>query len=112
MDPRTCTHCGRQLTGRADQRYCSPRCRVAAKRERDDPRANVRRRPLVDDARAVSLDLDKVTTRLERIAGDDRFKRKRARDEVSFKLYGTLERSIASAQQVLDQLEHPRNIEP
>ena len=31
---RTCIQCGDPVTGRSDQKYCSPRCRVAAHRAR------------------------------------------------------------------------------
>lgn len=110
MDDRTCTHCGRQLTGRADQRYCSARCRVAAKRDRDTPRVKVRRRPLTDDARDVMLDLDKVMRRLEGIAEDDRINRKGARDDVSFMLYGALQRSAETIAGMLDRLDSPADI--
>ncbi|MCK1801477.1 hypothetical protein MTQ12_00180 [Brevibacterium sp. R8603A2] len=33
QNERPCAHCGELMTGRADRRYCSSRCRVAAHRE-------------------------------------------------------------------------------
>ena len=111
MDDRTCTHCGRPVTGRADQRYCSARCRVAAKRKRDDPQAKVRRRPLEDDARGLSIDLRRLTRRLERLAEDDRLDRRGARDSVSFQLYGELQRSAETITGLLGRLDSPTEID-
>jgi hypothetical protein len=110
MEDRTCTHCGRPLTGRADQRYCSTRCRVASKRERDNPRPKVRRRPLSDDARGVGRDLDRLTQRIERIVADDRLSRESARDSVSFMLYWELQRSAEAITGLLDRLDSPEEI--
>jgi hypothetical protein len=37
MQPRTCTQCGADFTGRADAKYCSAACRKRAQRDRNRP---------------------------------------------------------------------------
>lgn len=75
----SCVHCGTTFTARrSDARYCSPRCRVAALRERRQP-AQRRRQPLPEQFthQIVALDrhaalLEKDAATLLRLIQDDR----------------------------------------
>lgn len=75
----SCAHCGTTFTARrSDARYCSPRCRVAALRERRQPTQR-RRQPLPEQFthQIVALDkhitsLEKDTATLLRLIQDDR----------------------------------------
>lgn len=79
MNDRTCSRCGRQLTGRADQRYCSARCRVAANREAKEPARKKRPRPpLSQTVRDRALDVFRDVQGLKDLMRDDRYPRNRA----------------------------------
>lgn len=73
-----CNECGTVFTGRADARFCSPRCRTRAHRrghgEVSEPR---RRRPLPDAFFDTTYDLQRKLERLERLSEDDRMPRNR-----------------------------------
>jgi predicted nucleic acid-binding Zn ribbon protein len=62
----TCVHCGTTFTARrSDARYCSPRCRVAALRERRHPTQR-RRQPLTEQFTHQIVAIDKHITSLEK----------------------------------------------
>lgn len=63
-----CSHCGTRFTAkRSDARYCSPRCRVAALRERRHSTQG-RRQPLTEQFTHHTVLLDKHLDSLERDA--------------------------------------------
>jgi hypothetical protein len=51
-----CVTCGAVLSGRSDRRHCSPRCRVAAHRERRQGERELRLR-LVEDVATIEPDV-------------------------------------------------------
>lgn len=104
MEDRTCLNCGRPLTGRADQRYCSARCRVAANRDAKCSSApKRRRRPLWETLRSSSGDVFRAMGRLTDITRDDRYWR--SRDEMNPQIRNSLLHVLRQAARELRTLE-------
>ena len=73
----TCNTCDNTFTAkRSDAKYCSPRCRTQASRDRNQPdRPRAKRRPLPDQFFTKIYDLGKTSYALEALADDDRMPR-------------------------------------
>jgi uncharacterized Zn finger protein (UPF0148 family) len=102
----TCPICGNPLPGIKDGRikYCSARCRSAARRARQvpAPRRVRSRRPLPDFAKDTGWSLRKDVERLERIFADDRYPQ--YRQQVAAHLRGHLEYAAEVCHDLLSQL--------
>lgn len=103
MENRTCPRCDRPLTGRADQRYCSARCRVAANRESKRTEQPKRRRPpLRDKLRNGHLATMKGLRTLADVSRDDRYPR--SRKEMDPEIRNTAIYAIREACRVLEEV--------
>lgn len=77
----TCNGCGNEFTAqRSDARYCSPKCRTAAHRQRTGQARKgppPKRRPLTDTLRDRLIAAEKAMESLERALDDDRLSKHR-----------------------------------
>ncbi|HTJ69222.1 MAG TPA: hypothetical protein VL551_16920 [Actinospica sp.] len=119
--PAACEHCGNALSPRArpggnPKRFCSARCRYAAKNHlRDTARAQAgqaqpsgpagrKRRPLPDAASDAAWALRKDIERIERIFADDRFNANK--EKVAPLLRSHLAHTAQSCQELLGRIDH------
>lgn len=78
---KTCNTCDQAFTAaRSDARFCSPKCRTAAHRQRTGQARKgppPKRRPLADTVSERFWSIDRTLESLERSLNDDRFPRHR-----------------------------------
>jgi len=100
----TCNTCDNTFTAkRSDAKYCSPRCRTQASRDRNQPdRPRAPRRSLPEQFVTKMIELQRVTESLERLSEDDR--RERHQEHLRLLHRADLERYIAGLQNVLKKL--------
>src|SRR5699024_10601029 len=96
-----CNTCGKTFTAkRSDAKYCSPRCRTQASRDRNQPDRPKRPRPaLSKQFTSRILELDKVADALADLSLDDRMDRNAP--SIGAMHRADLERQIDSLQKVL-----------
>lgn len=81
------------------------RANVARKaKEQSGTGPSPRRTPLVDDARALGLDVDRLTRRVQRLANDDRLNTNK--QQVAPRLRSHLENAIEVYQDLLDRINN------
>lgn len=102
---RTCDTCGKDISDmRADARYCSGTCRMAAMRaKREAAKPKPRRLPLPEQFFRRTFSLTKCVESLDRLTGDDRFPRHRGELAASYR--NDLVRALESLAHVLAGLK-------